>query len=170
MRDLTMRPIGVVRSPFKTREGAPIQPPGAREALGRVELLPEYAPALADLDGFSHLILLYHFHLSQGWQPLVKPFLDDTKRGLFATRAPRRPNPIGLSVVRLLGVEGPNLEVGEVDLVDGTPLLDLKPYVPVFDSRPEAAIGWMEGKQGEAEQFRADDRFSRHDPGADRDG
>jgi len=140
------KPIGIIHSPFKEPRNAPIQPAFAKEAEGTVDLYPEYAEGLADLEGFSHIILLYHLHLSRGFSLKVKPFLDDQQRGLFATRAPARPNPIGISVVRLLKVDGAKLYVRDVDMVDGTPLLDIKPYVPVFEGHKKVKIGWLEDK------------------------
>lgn len=153
-------PIGVVRSPHAAPQGMPIQPAGARGTRGQVIVAPEYADGLADLDGFSHIILLYHFHRSEGFSLTVRPFLDPEPRGLFATRAPRRPNPIGLSVVRLLSVQDDVLEIEDVDILDGTPLLDIKPYVPGFDHPGETRIGWLEGRSGDAQETRADDRFA----------
>ena len=119
-----------------------------------------YAEGLADLEGFSHIILIYQFHRSQGFDLRVKPFLDDHERGLFSTRAPRRPNPIGLSVVPLVKREGNRLEVQGIDVLDGTPLIDIKPFVPAFDAPEVSAIGWLEGKEGLEKKIRSDDRFS----------
>lgn len=161
MTEVCYRPIGIVRSPHKDAEGAPIQPSGARGVRGRVELLEELAPALRDLDGFSHIILIYHFHMSRGYSLEVKPFLDDKPHGLFATRTPRRPNAIGISTVALLSVEGNILHIEDVDLLDGTPVLDIKPYVPEFDSREECRIGWLAGRAQNAEEARADARFKK---------
>ncbi|RJX35154.1 MAG: tRNA (N6-threonylcarbamoyladenosine(37)-N6)-methyltransferase TrmO [Desulfarculus sp.] len=154
--------VGVIRSPFRTPEGAPIQPSGARGVLGRVEVQPSLEPGLKDLEGFSHLILLYHCHLAKKPALLVRPFLDQEHRGVFATRAPARPNPIGLSVVRLLRVEGCVLHLEDVDVLDGTPLLDLKPYVPEFDQPPGPVnIGWLAGRAGQAQEHKADARFKQ---------
>lgn len=139
------RPIGYVHSPFEDIVGVPIQPSRAGEVTGTVHVLEEFAAGLADLDGFSHVILLCHLHRSHGYELQVVPFLDSVPRGLFATRAPRRPNPIGLSVVRLLGIKHNVLEIEGVDLVDGTPLLDIKPFVGEFDIRAGAIrTGWLE--------------------------
>jgi tRNA-Thr(GGU) m(6)t(6)A37 methyltransferase TsaA len=143
---ITYRPIGIIRTPFATREGMPIQSIRS-SASGRVEIYPQYRPALADLDGFSHIILLYHFHQSGPARQSVRPFLESAERGVFATRHPARPNPIGLSVVRLDRVEmgeSPVLHVTGVDVLDGTPLLDIKPYVPRFDQHPATRVGWLE--------------------------
>jgi tRNA-Thr(GGU) m(6)t(6)A37 methyltransferase TsaA len=161
MERIIYKPIGVIHSPFDSKEGTPIQPAGARGVAGTVEIESEYADGLKDLDGFSHLLLLYHFHLSQGYHLKVTPFLDDAVRGLFATRAPRRPNAIGLSVVRLVKVEGCTLHIEDVDVLDGTPLLDIKPYVPQFDGVRADRIGWLAARVGEIEEIKADDRFSR---------
>ena len=146
MKEITMRPVGVIRSPFKTTGDVPIQPVFAGGAEGTVEVFDEFAEGLEGLEGFSHIILVYHFHLSKGFSLRVKPYLDETPRGVFATRAPRRPNPVGLSVVRLVGVEGGTLRVIDIDVVDGTPLLDIKPHVPEFDSSGPGRVGWLEGK------------------------
>lgn len=138
--------IGQIRSPFTRRDQTPIQPYRS-QAAGRVELLPEYEPGLKDLDGFSHIILLYVFHHADpGYDLTATPFLDDEPKGLFATRYPRRPNPIGLSVVRLARREGRVLHVDGIDVLDGTPLLDIKPYVPPFDAHPDAEWGWLAGR------------------------
>jgi tRNA-Thr(GGU) m(6)t(6)A37 methyltransferase TsaA len=153
-------PIGLIRSPFKQIEGMPIQPTGAASIQGRVEVFPEYAEGLKDLDGFSHIILLYHFHRVDGPQLTVRPFLDDQPRGLFATRAPKRPNPIGLSIVRLLRVSGSVLYIENVDVLDETPLLDVKPYVPEFDQRAAERVGWLERNKDQVQEKRSDRRFA----------
>ena len=157
---VVLTPIGVIRSPFTSLAGMPIQPGGARDVLGRLELDPALAPALADLEGFSHIYLLYLFHASSGYDLTVTPFLDDTPRGLFATRAPRRPNPIGLSLVAVESVADNVVVVRGIDVLDGTPLLDIKPYAPGFDA-PGGAVrsGWMEGRTGAVAAVRADGRF-----------
>jgi tRNA-Thr(GGU) m(6)t(6)A37 methyltransferase TsaA len=142
--EITYRPIGVIHSPFKSKEGVPIQPVYGKGVEGYVEIFPEYAEGLKDLDGFSHVILIYHFHLSSGYDLLVKPFLDSEMRGVFATRAPKRPNPIGISIVRLKEINGSIVHICDVDILDGTPLLDIKPYVPEFDNRTDVKVGWLE--------------------------
>ena len=157
---VTYKPIGVIRSPFMDPEGTPIQPSAAQGVTGTVELEQEFAAGLKDLDGFSHIVLIYHFHLSKGHSLEVKPFLDDVLRGVFATRAPRRPNAVGLSVVRLVGIDGSTLHIEDVDIVDGTPLLDIKPHVPEFDCRQTARIGWLIGRVGLASSIVADGRFA----------
>ena len=151
--------IGVVHSPFATIEGMPIQPSRARGTRGTVEVSPDYEAALKDLDGFSHIILLYHFHKVEGHQLKVVPFLDVKERGLFATRAPRRPNPIGLSVVRLERIQGNQLSILDVDVLDGTPLLDIKPYVPEFDERKDVRIGWLAEARKRKREAVSDSRF-----------
>jgi len=148
--EFVMRPIGVIRTPFTETEGMPIQPAFSR-ARGRVEVLPEYADGLQDLAGFSHVILVYALHRSNGYTLRVRPFLDDVARGLFATRHPCRPNPIGLSTVRLLSRQDNVLDVAGIDVLDETPLLDIKPYVPDFDSKPEARAGWYDSRPAEKE-------------------
>ena len=154
------RAIGTIHTPFAEREGTPIQPAGAEGVRGTVEVFPEYVEGLRDVEGFSHVVLLYHFHRSEGYQLQVVPFMDTVPRGVFATRAPRRPNSIGLSVVGLRRIEGAILHVENVDMLDGTPLLDIKPYVPEFDAGPAARTGWLARAQGRVQKTRADDRFA----------
>ncbi len=159
---MQIEPIGVIRTPFARQDGTPIQPAAARGARGTVELRPEFSAALQDLDGFSHIWLLYWFDRAAPYRPLVVPYLDDRERGLFATRAPCRPNPLGMSVVRLLHIRGCTLEVADVDILDGTPLLDIKPYAPRFDCLPEARAGWLD--RSAAQTDRADGRFAGDGP------
>ena len=156
---ISYRPIGKIRSPFKGVEKVPIQPSAASGIRGTVEVSAEFAPGLQDLSGFSHVILLYHFHRVMQSRLTVVPFLDDQPRGVFATRAPSRPNPIGLSIVRLLGIEENLLHVENLDIVDGTPLLDIKPYVPAFDHNKAERTGWLESSGARVEETRSDDRF-----------
>ena len=139
--EIVMRPIGVIHSPFADPRQTPIQPTRS-DAVGQVEVYPEFAPGLQDVDGLSHLILLYAFHRSSGYSLHVTPFLDDQPRGLFSTRYPARPNPIGLSIVRLLSRQDNILQIEGIDVLDGTPLLDIKPYVPDFDIRQDVQTGW----------------------------
>jgi tRNA-Thr(GGU) m(6)t(6)A37 methyltransferase TsaA len=160
MQAITYHPIGVIHSPFTEPAGMPIQPGGTAAAPGTVELLPEFSAGLADLEGFTHLILLYHFHRVQRVQLTITPFLDDRPHGVFATRAPTRPNPIGLSVVRLLRRDDNILYIANLDVVDGTPLLDVKPYVPQFDAAPDARAGWLAQSGADMKGKRADDRFA----------
>jgi tRNA-Thr(GGU) m(6)t(6)A37 methyltransferase TsaA len=153
------RSIGVIHTPFRKIEGMPIQPSGATGIRGTVDVYPEYAEGLKDLDGFSHIILLYHFHRARSAELTLVPFLDTEPRGLFATRAPKRPNPIGISAVRLLQIKGSTLHVQNVDIVDGTPLLDIKPYVPEFDRQPRFRLGWLEKAKGKVKKRKSDSRF-----------
>lgn len=137
----TMHPIGIIHSPFTDKTQTPIQPTRS-QAVGTVEVFSAFVDGLKGVEGFSHLILLYVFHQSVGYSLMVKPFLDDQLHGLFATRYPCRPNPIGLSIVRLLVRHENRLEIEGVDVLDGTPLLDIKPYVPDFDLRTDVKTGW----------------------------
>lgn len=137
----------------------PIQPAGATGIKGTVEVFPEYEAGLKDLDGFSHILLLYHFHRSTGFKLHVVPFMDSVHRGLFATRAPTRPNPVGLSVVKLLSVVGRILQIENVDILDGTPLIDIKPYVPEFDEQTAVRMGWLEKVRRTVSDKTSDGRF-----------
>ena len=152
-------PIGIIHSPFTELEGMPIQPTGAAGIKGTVEVFKDFHQGLADLDGFSHIILLYFFNLSRGFELHVVPFLDSTPRGLFATRAPKRPNPIGLSIVQLDRIDGGMLYIQNVDILDGTPLLDIKPYVPEFDAQANVRTGWLEKAKKTVSNRKSDDRF-----------
>lgn len=160
MQEIMYTPIGVVRSPFSDVEGMPIQPGAASGIKGIVEVDPVFATGLKDLEGFSHLILIYHFHLSKRYSLEVKPFLDDALRGVFATRVPSRPNAIGISAVRLIGVSDSTLAIEDVDIVDGTPVLDIKPFVPDFDNRQTRRIGWFEKQVSRLNEVKADRRFA----------
>lgn len=165
---IAYQPIGVVRSPFVTFEGMPLQSVAAPDARGQIDIHPSFVPGLGDLDGFSHLHVIAHLHRGAPGGLRVVPFLDDTERGIFATRSPRHPNPIGLSVVRLLAVCGATLEIAGVDLVDGTPVLDIKPYVPAFDVVAAERTGWLERGAPRVHDVRADARFdeaSGREPG-----
>ncbi len=156
---IIFEPIGTIHSPYKDIEGMPIQPTGAKGVKGTLEIDHKYVSGLKDLDGFSHMIILYHFHLSEGYSLEVEPFLDKKKRGLFSTRAPKRPNPIGLSIVKLLNIHDNIVEIEDVDIVDGTPLLDIKPYVPDFDHRDVKSIGWLSSNSNKVSEKRSDERF-----------
>jgi tRNA-Thr(GGU) m(6)t(6)A37 methyltransferase TsaA len=156
---ITYTPIGTIHSPFHSLHGMPIQPASQSSATGHIELLPEYAPGLKDLQGFSHIILIYHLHASRGYSLVITPFLDSDKHGVFATRAPRRPNPIGISVVELLKIENAFLYVANLDVLDGTPLLDIKPYVPPFDAPTEFRLGWLKQVKNQVKTARSDSRF-----------
>jgi tRNA-Thr(GGU) m(6)t(6)A37 methyltransferase TsaA len=146
--EIRYRPIGIIHSPFEDTAGIPVQTRCARGIGGTVEIKPEYAPGLKDIEGFSHIILIYHFHLSESYSLKIQSHWDDKLHGLFTTRSPRRPNPIGLSVVRLIDVEGCRLQIEDLDIVDGTPLLDIKPYIPRFDVRDVERTGWISDKIG----------------------
>ena len=152
--------IGVIRTPFESAEGMPIQPIGADSVTGTVEIEASYADGLADLAEFSHCMLLYHFHASSDEAPLrIEPFLDDEQRGVFSTWAPQRPNPIGLSVVAVESVTEQELTVSGIDVVDGTPLLDIKPFVPEFDIPSEVETGWLDASESTIRSEEADKRF-----------
>jgi len=151
-----LKPIGIIHTPYKKDGDVPYQAYKS-EDVGEIEVFKEYEEGLKNIEGFSHLIILYEFHKSikrsvkkehylNSFGLLVKPYLDDTPHGLFATRSPNRPNPIGLTIVKLLKREGNILKVKYVDMLDGTPLLDIKPYVPKFDQKNNVKIGWLEGK------------------------
>ncbi|MEN6360677.1 MAG: tRNA (N6-threonylcarbamoyladenosine(37)-N6)-methyltransferase TrmO [Smithella sp.] len=142
--DILYRPIGVIHSEHMIAENTPIQPVYAKGCKGYVELCPEFINGLKDLDDFSHIYLIYHFHKSQAVKLIVKPFLQDVDHGIFSTRAPFRPNPIGLSVVELLGIEGNILHLNNMDILDGTPLLDIKPYTAKFDLHYVKKNGWQD--------------------------
>lgn len=154
-----IRPIGRIRTPFQRAAGTPIQSAVAGGAEGRVEVSPECATGLKDIEGFERLWLIYSFDRASEPQLVVRPYLDLTEHGIFATRSPARPNRIGMSAVRLLGVQGATLFVSDVDMLDGTPLLDIKPYVPAFDHFSAGKVGWYEGISAAAAV--ADNRFER---------
>ena len=156
---IEFNPIGIIHTPYKSRENMPIQPSGGADVHGTVELFEKFRDGLADLDGFSHIMLLYYFHRSQGFRLRVVPFMDSQERGVFATRAPRRPNPIGLSVVQLDKIEDGVLYIQNVDMLDGTPLLDIKPYVPEFDTQQHMRLGWLEQARKTVVEHRSDERF-----------
>jgi tRNA-Thr(GGU) m(6)t(6)A37 methyltransferase TsaA len=155
LSELVCRPIGVIRSPFRERAEAPRQAASAPEVRGTIELLPGkgFEHALSDLETFSHVWVLFWFHLNEGWRPKVQPPRSATRRGVFATRAPHRPNPLGMSVVKLVRIDGLVLHVAELDMLDGTPVLDLKPYVAYADAVPDAGDGWLEKALDPVEPF-----------------
>ena len=159
MYEITYKPIGIIHSPFKVPKGAPIQPAVAKDIEGTVEVFPEYAPGLKDVDGFSHIILIFHFHLSRGVSLTATPYLDNEEHGIFAIRGPSRPNPIGISTVRLIRIEKNILHIKDLDIIDGTPLLDIKPYVPEFDLHTEVKIGWLEKNVHKLPGMKDDGRF-----------
>ena len=155
-----MEAIGVIKSPFATLADMPIQPRGAAGIDGEVIVDPAYAEGLADLEGFSHVYLIYRFHRARRTELTVIPFMDDKPRGVFSTRSPLRPNHIGLSIVELVSVRKNKLAVRGVDILDGTPLLDIKPYIAVFDRVAESRSGWLSADEREVAKKRSDSRFS----------
>lgn len=157
--EIVYRPIGIIHTPFRDLAEMPIQPSEDLRAPGTVEVFEAFEAGLKDLEGFSHIILIYHFHQVLGARLLVTPFMDTQTRGVFATRAPTRPNPIGLSTVRLVSIQGNILSVDHLDILDGTPLLDIKPYIPAVEPQKDIRIGWIEKTRGEFSQKRSDDRF-----------
>ena len=157
--------IGVIETPFREPAGSPIQPSRAAGAKGKVRVEPRFQAGLKDIEGFERIWLVYWLHKGPGPSLLVTPFLDREERGIFATRAPARPSPIGISAVRLLAVEDGVLDVEDVDMVDGTPILDIKPYVPEFDCYPNSKAGWFD--KSDSNRSVADDRFERTPPGKD---
>ena len=152
--------IGVIHSPFREPEGTPIQSIAAKGIEGTVEVFPQYTDGLMDLAGFSHIILLYDFHLSTKTSLKVTPFMDDQEHGVFATRAPNRPNPIGISIVELIRIENNVLHIKDLDIVEGTPLLDIKPYIPDIDVRTKGKTGWLEENIAKLSSSKDDGRFS----------
>ncbi|MCC3145725.1 tRNA (N6-threonylcarbamoyladenosine(37)-N6)-methyltransferase TrmO [Halanaerobium sp. Z-7514] len=158
--EITYKEIGKIRSNFKEAEGTPIQPTAKDSAKGRIELLAEYKQGLKDLAGFSHLILLYHCHKAGKAALTVKPFMEDKPHGIFSIRAPSRPNSIGLSVVQLEKIEDNIIYIKDVDILDKTPLLDIKPYVPEFDRRENVKIGWLEKNVAKLSSMKDDGRFT----------
>ena len=148
--EINFKEIGTIHTPFETREGMPVQSVQANGIKGQVVVKEELVAGLTDLDGFSHIILIYHFH---------KSFFDNKTHGVFATRAPKRPNPIGMSVVRLLSVEKNVLTIENVDMLDGTPLLDIKPYIADFDIHPSEKSGWIGNKREKLNSIKSDKRF-----------
>lgn len=161
MKDIRYKPIGIIHTPFKSGKGTPIQPGAGKNYQGKIELFPEYKKGLKDLDGFSHIILLYHMHKAGQYDLLSKPFMDKIKRGIFAIRAPARPNSIGLSVVRLRKIEDNILYIQDLDILDGSPLLDIKPWVDVFDRRENIKKGWLENNVAKLHKTRDDGRFEK---------
>lgn len=159
--EVLFSPIGKVHSPHKSPEGTPIQPSAAEGTKGRVEIFPDYREGLEDLGGFSHVILVYHFHLSGESELKVKPYMDDRLHGVFATRSPARPNPLGISTVRLKRIESGSLYIEDVDLIDGTPVLDVKPHVLEFDQPDETKEGWLESNVHKLDESTDDGRFAR---------
>ncbi len=159
--DICFRPIGYFRTPFSSPVGMPIQPAGARGVRGQIDILEEFSEGLKDLDGFSHVFVVYHLHEVGGYKLLTTPFLDVVPHGIFATRSPARPNPIGLSVLKVISVDAGTIGLEDVDVLNGTPVLDIKPYVAEFDACNADRFGWFEGNSQRAREHRADERFTR---------
>jgi tRNA-Thr(GGU) m(6)t(6)A37 methyltransferase TsaA len=158
---LVYKPVGYVASPHTDLDGMPLQAMADREGTTTIRVIPEHAGCLSDLDGFSHVWVLAHLHETLGWEPTVRVFLDDVRRGTFATRSPRRPNPIGLSLARIVSVERAAVVVEGLDLLDGSPVLDLKPYVPLFDTPAgDVRSGWFAGRAERVFSRRSDRRFA----------
>ena len=152
-------PIGVIHSQFTKIEGMPIQPSGGTQFDGHIEIFEQFSEGLKDLDGFSHVFLIYHFHNSKGFSLITKPFLDETPRGVFSTRSPRRPNPVGLSIVRIKSISDNIIYIKDIDILDGTPLIDIKPFVSDIDNRTDTTRGWIDDKAVQFRVKRSDDRF-----------
>jgi tRNA-Thr(GGU) m(6)t(6)A37 methyltransferase TsaA len=161
MNKIIYKPIGVIHSPFKEPKGTPIQPASAKGIKGEVEVFPEYTDGLKDIAGFSHIILIYHFHLVKKTTLTAKPFMDDKRHGIFSIRGPSRPNPIGISIVRLINVKNNILHVENLDIVEGTPLLDIKPYIPEFDKVRVTQYGWLKNNIDKLSKTKDDGRFTK---------
>jgi tRNA-Thr(GGU) m(6)t(6)A37 methyltransferase TsaA len=160
MNDITYQSIGIINSPVKTKEDMPIQPTGDKGINGEIKIYSEFSEGLVDLDGFSHIILIYHLHLSTGSSLKVIPFMDNNSHGIFSTRSPKRPNPIGLSVVKLNKIEKNILFIENIDILDGPPLLDIKPFIPDVDCPNVDKLGWLEGKSDKMKNKKSDKRFN----------
>jgi tRNA (adenine37-N6)-methyltransferase len=154
-----MEPIGIIRTPFTCIENMPIQPKGAADTIGEVHIFEPYAEGLKDLEGFSHIYLIYLFHKADKMRLMVVPFMDTRQRGVFATRSPLRPNHIGLSIVEIIHIDGRTITLKGIDVLDQTPLLDIKPYIEAFDNVENSRSGWMTACPGEVAEKRSDDRF-----------
>ncbi|VBB44693.1 conserved hypothetical protein [uncultured Paludibacter sp.] len=161
MNPIKINPIGTIHTPHKSIDNIPIQPIAAEGTKGHIELLPEYVKGLKDMEGFSHITLIYHFHKINGYELKVIPFMDTVERGIFACKAPKRPNAIGISTVKLLGIENNIIHIEQVDMLDGTPLIDIKPFYPRYDNRlADVKIGWLEkNKDIPLDKLRSDKRF-----------
>ena len=160
MREITYHAIGIVHSHFTAPEGTPIQPAAGKDVQATIEIFPDYVKGLIDLNGFSHIYVLFHMHLAKSKSLLVTPFLDTEQHGVFATRSPGRPNPIGLSVVQLEKIESNILHVKNIDIIDGSPVLDIKPYIPAFDVHEVYSSGWFEKNIHKLNTQKDDGRFT----------
>ena len=163
-KQINIKPIGIIHTPFNDIEGMPIQPLAAKGVKGYIELFSEYIEGLTDLAEFSHITLLYHLHKINGYNLMVKPFMDNKEHGIFATKSPKRPNAIGLSTVKLLGIENNVIHIEMVDMLNGTPLIDIKPFFSKFDNRTNTKSGWLENQLNiPIKELRSDERFKiRH--------
>jgi tRNA (adenine37-N6)-methyltransferase len=159
MRPINFIPIGIIHTPYYSHENIPIQGTGGKGIKATIEIYPEFSAGLKDLDGFSHIILIYYMHLVGKSSLIVKPFLDDEKCGIFATRSPVRPNPIGITTVRLIEIKDNRLIVEDIDMIDQSPLLDIKPCIPMIDDLQGVRLGWLTGKVEQFSQKKSDDRF-----------
>lgn len=159
---IIIHPIGIIHTPFKDQQGTPIQPAVSKGTIGIIEIYPEFREGLRDLAGFERIWVIFWCHLSKGYKLRIIPYRDVVERGVFATRAPKRPNPIGISPVKLLSIDKENgiLKIEGADILDGTPLLDIKPYIPSFDSYAKAKYGWLE--HSEVKRETADNRFTNN--------
>ena len=160
MDEINIKPIGTIFTPHTSIKNMPIQPLAAKGYRGFIKLLPEFTEGLKDLEGFSHITLLYHFHKVEGYELVVTPFMDTEKRGIFACKAPKRPNAIGISTVKLISIKENILIIEQVDMLDETPLIDIKPFYPRYDNRFNVKAGWLEKhKNMPIEKLRSDERF-----------
>ena len=159
VNQIIYKPIGIIYSPFKSIEGVPIQPAGADGIKGKIKVYKKYLNGLMNLEGFSHIILLYHFHLSRGYSLKVIPFLKNQEQGVFATRAPKRPNQIGISVVKINKIEGNIINISNIDIINGTPLIDIKPYASFFDNVKNEKNGWLSQNINNVNKIKSDKRF-----------
>ncbi len=160
MEEIIIKPIGIIHTPFEDVKGMPIQPIAAEGIFGLVEVFPEFSPGLKDLEGFSHVTLLYRFHKIEGYDLEVIPFMDNQPHGIFSCKAPKRPNAIGVSTVRLIKIDGNILHIEQPDMLNGTPLIDIKPFYPRYDNREDVSVGWLEkNKDLPLDALHADERF-----------
>jgi len=159
LENINYQPIGLINTPFNTPENMPIQNAGANGVRGTIEIFPEFSEGLKDIEEFSHLILIYHLHQVNHYSLQIIPFLDTIEHGIFATRSPVRPNAIGLTIVKLIELKGCTLTIEGIDMLNQTPLLDIKPYLPQVDLLHDVRIGWFEGKTKKFESYKSDKRF-----------
>lgn len=156
---IEFQPIGIIHTPHTTVENMPVQPAARKDIVGQIEIFDEYREGLCDLDGFSHVYVIFHLHKCKGYRLKVIPFLDVVERGIFATRSPSRPNPVGLSLVEIVSINDRIITIKGADMLDGTPLIDIKPYVPDFEAAENIRKGWLEGKEKDIPGKLSDGRF-----------